>query len=157
MRAKLVALSLAAVLVVAGGPSFAQRTSISNPPGAGAPAVASSPGGAPAVGSGAGTRAGSGAGGGRVGGAGRNFRGNPGGHGQAGRSHHRGGFRGGYAGGGIYYGGPVYGSPYAYDDDAYVAGPPDGADDAYCMRRYKSYDPDSGTYLGFDGRRHPCP
>lgn len=27
----------------------------------------------------------------------------------------------------------------------------------YCMRRYRSYDPGSGTYVGFDGRRHPCP
>lgn len=30
-------------------------------------------------------------------------------------------------------------------------------DDAYCMNRYKSYDPGSGTYLGYDGNRHPCP
>ena len=28
---------------------------------------------------------------------------------------------------------------------------------AYCMRRFRSYDPVSGTYLGFDGLRHPCP
>jgi hypothetical protein len=28
---------------------------------------------------------------------------------------------------------------------------------AYCAQRYKSYDPGSGTYLGFDGMRHPCP
>ncbi|WP_347337801.1 BA14K family protein [Rhodopseudomonas faecalis] len=27
----------------------------------------------------------------------------------------------------------------------------------YCKRRFKSYDPRSGTYLGYDGRRHPCP
>lgn len=27
----------------------------------------------------------------------------------------------------------------------------------YCMRRFRSYDPASGTYLGYDGRRHPCP
>jgi hypothetical protein len=25
------------------------------------------------------------------------------------------------------------------------------------MQRYKSYDPASGTYLGYDGQRHPCP
>lgn len=31
----------------------------------------------------------------------------------------------------------------------------DGA--AYCSQRYKSYDPASGTYLGYDGDRHPCP
>lgn len=28
---------------------------------------------------------------------------------------------------------------------------------AYCMRRFRSYDPASGTYLGYDGLRHPCP
>jgi len=30
-------------------------------------------------------------------------------------------------------------------------------DVAYCMQRFKSYDPGSGTYLGYDGLRHPCP
>jgi hypothetical protein len=28
---------------------------------------------------------------------------------------------------------------------------------AYCSQRYRSYDPRSGTYLGYDGYRHPCP
>ena len=28
---------------------------------------------------------------------------------------------------------------------------------AYCMQRYRSYDPGSGTFLGYDGQRHPCP
>jgi hypothetical protein len=28
---------------------------------------------------------------------------------------------------------------------------------AYCEQRFRSYDPQSGTYLGFDGQRHPCP
>lgn len=27
---------------------------------------------------------------------------------------------------------------------------------AYCAARYASYDPVSGTYLGYDGLRHPC-
>jgi hypothetical protein len=27
----------------------------------------------------------------------------------------------------------------------------------YCMQRFRSYDPRSGTYLGNDGNRHPCP
>jgi hypothetical protein len=27
----------------------------------------------------------------------------------------------------------------------------------YCARRYRSYDPESMTYLGRDGYRHPCP
>lgn len=28
---------------------------------------------------------------------------------------------------------------------------------SYCIQRYRSYDPASGTYLGNDGLRHPCP
>jgi hypothetical protein len=28
---------------------------------------------------------------------------------------------------------------------------------AYCAQRFRSYDPASGTYLGYDGLRHPCP
>ena len=52
---------------------------------------------------------------------------------------------------------PVYSdqSP-AYDD-----GSPQVASDAdstaYCEQTYRSYDPASGTYLGYDGMRHPCP
>ena len=64
--------------------------------------------------------------------------------------------------------GPAYGyygsSPYYYDDEYYddsvvAASPAPAGDDsvAYCMQRYKSYDPASGTYLGYDGQRHPCP
>jgi hypothetical protein len=40
---------------------------------------------------------------------------------------------------------PVHGAPVA--DDA----------TAYCLQRFESYDPASGTYLGYDGLRHPCP
>lgn len=28
---------------------------------------------------------------------------------------------------------------------------------SYCMQRYRSYDPNSMTYLGRDGLRRPCP
>jgi|GEM_PF-3046183 len=28
---------------------------------------------------------------------------------------------------------------------------------SYCMQRYRSYDPNSQTYLGNDGMRRPCP
>ncbi len=28
---------------------------------------------------------------------------------------------------------------------------------AYCARRYRSYDASTGTFLGRDGQRHPCP
>ncbi|MGU3495038.1 BA14K family protein [Xanthobacteraceae bacterium A53D] len=27
---------------------------------------------------------------------------------------------------------------------------------AYCSRKYRSFDPRTGTFLGYDGRRHPC-
>ncbi len=63
-----------------------------------------------------------------------------------------------------YYGRPGYYAPgYGYYDDGYyddgaVAVAPAGGDDvAYCMQTYRSYDPRSGTYLGYDGLRHPCP
>jgi hypothetical protein len=64
-----------------------------------------------------------------------------------------------------YYGGPVY-APGYYDGDQYyddssvaVAPGPAGGGDAvaYCMQTYRSYDPASGTYMGNDGYRHPCP
>ena len=48
--------------------------------------------------------------------------------------------------------------PYAYEPGPYVYGPGYGGNAvAYCMQRFRSYDPGSGTYLGFDGFRHPCP
>jgi hypothetical protein len=47
---------------------------------------------------------------------------------------------------GPYYG-PYYGRYYGYGGNAV----------AYCMQRFRSYDPGSGTYLGYDGYRHPCP
>ena len=58
-----------------------------------------------------------------------------------------------------YYGYPVYPVyPYPYAAYRYDPYPSDYDDDvAYCIRRFKSYDVRSGTYLGFDGRRHPCP
>jgi hypothetical protein len=61
-----------------------------------------------------------------------------------------------------YYGGPYYG-PYGYYPPPYPAPYPSPAyeqpDDevSYCAQRYRSYDPRTGTYLGFDGARHPCP
>ncbi len=39
--------------------------------------------------------------------------------------------------------------------DAYAA-VDGGADGASCAQRYRSYDPGSGTYLGYDGHRHAC-
>lgn len=86
------------------------------------------------------------------------------------RHHHNWGFVGGVAAGAAiggalaapyYAGDPYYANDY-YDD--YGAGavtgvvPAGGGDDvAYCMQSYSSYDPASGTYLGYDGLRYPCP
>lgn len=40
----------------------------------------------------------------------------------------------------------------------YEGGPSAGGDAvAYCMQRFRSYDPASSTYLGYDGVRHSCP
>ena len=57
-----------------------------------------------------------------------------------------------------------YGDSYAFDAGPTVAFeqpvPVEGpvvADPSYCVQRYRSYDPASGTYLGYDGLRHPCP
>lgn len=75
------------------------------------------------------------------------------------------GFGTGYYGAPYYdsyaYGGYPYDDTYAYyddDDDGYVgATVGTGGDAAYCAQRYRSYDPASGTFLGYDGQRHPCP
>lgn len=64
-----------------------------------------------------------------------------------------------------YYGGPAYNAAPVYyddqysDDDATVVAPAPASDDsvAYCMQTYRSYNPQAGTYLGYDGLRHPCP
>jgi hypothetical protein len=85
---------------------------------------------------------------------------------------HRGWGWGGFAAGAIiggalaspyYYGGYYpYGYPYyapppsGYYGGGY-GGPAGGDAAAYCAQRYRSYDPASGTFLGFDGARHPCP
>ena len=69
-----------------------------------------------------------------------------------------------YYGGGPYYPAPGYGGPPPAP--AYYGGPgpapgyggaPGGDAVAYCMHRFHSYDPRTGTYLGTDGGRHPCP
>jgi len=120
-------------------------------------------------------------GGGMRPGGGGGFRPGGGGGVQAGGGYHGGyhggGGRGAVIGGAIagavvggaiasqVYGGPPYVGP-GYDgtaadnyDDSAADGPPPGDNDgvAYCMQTYRSYDPQSGTYLGNDGQRHPCP
>ena len=72
------------------------------------------------------------------------------------RHHHHGG---GGAFAGALLGGMLLGGALAAQPRYYYGGPGYYADDAvaYCMNRFKSYDPASGTYLGYDGYRHPCP
>ena len=68
------------------------------------------------------------------------------------------------AGSGPYYGyGPGYGYDYGpdygydYAPGSVVVERSGGGAEAYCEQRFRSYDPASGTYLGYDGLRHPCP
>ena len=60
-----------------------------------------------------------------------------------------------------YYNTGYYDDPGFYGDTAVVAAVPAdvGGGDAvaYCMQTYRSYDVRSGTYMGLDGYRHPCP
>ena len=76
-----------------------------------------------------------------------------------------------YGGGWGYYGGGLaagailggllaapYYDGYGYDGYGYGYEAPVGDSAvAYCVQRFRSYDPASGTYLGNDGYRHPCP
>ena len=56
------------------------------------------------------------------------------------------------------YSGIDYGaSSYGYNPGYSTGNPTSGGQDAYCAQRFRSYDPGSGTYLGYDGQRHPCP
>lgn len=114
----------------------------------------------------------------RVGGGGNWAGGRTAWHGGGGGWHggHRGGWipgavAGAVVGGAIaansyaYYGGPGYydyGPDYYADNTYYDAGPEvavvqGGGDPSYCAQRYRSWDPATGTYLGYDGQRHPCP
>jgi hypothetical protein len=65
-----------------------------------------------------------------------------------------------------YTGQPVQVCPgYTPPPPGYSGGPapryagelPPGGPVASCAQRFKSYDPKTGTYLGNDGQRHPCP
>lgn len=81
------------------------------------------------------------------------------------QARYRGGRRGGGAGvaagiiGGMILGGiiasqqPQYYPAPVYGPAPYIGGDPVG----YCMQRFRSFDPRTMTYLGYDGYRHPCP
>lgn len=72
---------------------------------------------------------------------------------------HHGGWGAGVAGfaAGALIGSALAPRPYSYyyDEPGYAYAP--GDEVAYCSQRFRSYDPRSGSYLGYDGRRHPCP
>ena len=81
----------------------------------------------------------------------------------------------GFAGAGVgigaaILGGAILGSAldsdyYGYDDYGYDYGPTyyyggggyGYGGSSYCASRFRTYDPVSGTYMGYDGLRHPCP
>jgi BA14K-like protein len=61
---------------------------------------------------------------------------------------------GGIVGGAIGTAGAIATAPFrAMSGNGPYAMAPDAS---YCAQRYRSYDPASGTYMGYDGRRHPC-
>lgn len=70
--------------------------------------------------------------------------GRPGGYGDP-----MGGFLGGVVGG-------IFGNWLSRPEPQVVIVPPQ-RDEAWCIQRYRSYDPYTHTYLGFDGLRHGCP
>ena len=43
-----------------------------------------------------------------------------------------------------------------FDNSDSYASMDGNADASSCAQRYRSYDPGSGTFLGYDGHRHPC-
>lgn len=108
-------------------------------------------------------------------------RGHGGWHGGGHAGWHGGGWHGGgrryygggyYGGGGYYNGGNVAGAAIAggilglatgaiiAGSAANAAAPPAGVGDpnwvAYCARKYKSFDPATGTFLSYDGQRYLC-
>lgn len=72
------------------------------------------------------------------------------------------GYRGGYGGRRGYGGGAVLGglAAGAIIGGAIASSQANAAaeqNSAYCAQRFRSYDPESGTYLNSDGNRYPCP
>jgi hypothetical protein len=94
-------------------------------------------------------------------------RGRRGGHWRGRHRGHRGDNWGPWVGGAL-LGLGVYGLSQSYDDgyygDGYYAEQPSysygyssAGGEARCAATFRSFDPDSGTYMGYDGRRHMCP
>jgi hypothetical protein len=59
----------------------------------------------------------------------------------------------GVVGGAVGTAGAIASAPFRGFNNGYAS--MDG-NVSYCAQRYRSYDPASGTFLGRDGRRHPC-
>ncbi|MBF9233123.1 BA14K family protein [Microvirga sp. BT350] len=80
-----------------------------------------------------------------------------------GRPYARGAYYGGYRRYGGYYGYGAAGlaagalAAGALASEPLVTGSVAPVGVNYCAQRFRSYDPASGTYLGYDGLRHPCP
>ncbi len=66
--------------------------------------------------------------------------------------------------------GPAYAAPGYYDyspgytyapapapSTMVMQGGPDSGTVASCEARFRSYNPSTGIYMGFDGQQHPCP
>ena len=62
----------------------------------------------------------------------------------------------GVVGGAVGTAGAIASAPFRgyRNDNSYAYMESNGS--SYCAQRYRSYDPASGTYLGYDGQRHPC-
>jgi len=56
-------------------------------------------------------------------------------------------------GGAIGTAGAIATAPFRSPREAYAM----GGGPEYCAQRYRSYDPASGTFMGYDGLRHRCP
>jgi hypothetical protein len=77
------------------------------------------------------------------------------------RHHHHGGDWGPWVAGSLLGLGLGYALSDGYDDGYYYDYGPRyyGGDGGFarCEATFKTFDPDSGTYMGYDGRRHRCP
>jgi hypothetical protein len=49
------------------------------------------------------------------------------------------------------------GGGYSDDYGSYAYGSDDDTAVAYCLSRFRTYNPSTGTFIGNDGRPHACP
>jgi hypothetical protein len=71
------------------------------------------------------------------------------------------GYYNGYYNGGYNVSGYNNGGYYDYYPGNVYAPPPSvaagGNDAGWCQAHYRSYNPTTGTFTGYDGAQHPCP